>query len=247
MSGESGGDRLRTTIGAAGAIVPGTFRRGGAGFGDFEAEFADFGEFGNAQTLNLLFKSANAGNLADVGGHAPEQAVAGDVEGARRDVAGVGFGLHRFGTRQFIAQIRVHLPVDIFVCRDEGIARGLILRGLRGVELRGRDEATFGEILIAGGFGLAVPKNFILHFAGGKLADAFKAEHGVAEIGDGLVAVLEVETFEELLGIVGADPVDGLPDGIGGAAVAGERIGAFFRRQRGDGDDSFSQTVMIAG
>src|SRR5580704_5136526 len=53
MAGERGGDGFGV------GIVPDAFGRGGAGFGDFEAEFAHFGEFGNAEALDLLFESTN--------------------------------------------------------------------------------------------------------------------------------------------------------------------------------------------
>src|ERR1700722_20935127 len=68
----------------------------------------------------------------------------------------------------------------------------------------------------------------------------------MAEIGDRLVAVLKVVALEKTLRIVRAYPVDGLADGIGGAAVARQGIGALLRRHGRDGNDSFGQTAMIA-
>ena len=91
-------------MGASGSLLPSSQTHSGGAAqacGDLSAEFAHFGEFGDAQALDLLFERADAGDLADVGGHAPEQQVARNIEGAGRDVARIGVGLHRFGARQF--------------------------------------------------------------------------------------------------------------------------------------------------
>ena len=67
----------------------------------------------------------------------------------------------------------------------------------------------------------------------------------MAQIGDRLMAVLEVIAFQELFGIMGTYPIERFADGIGRAGIAGKRIGAFFRREWSDGDDSF-QAAMVA-
>ena len=64
------------------------------------------------------------------------------------------------------------------------------------------------------------------------------------QIGDRLMAVLEVIAFQEFFRVMSAYPIQRFADGIGGTGVAGQRISAFFGWQRGDGDDSF-QAAMI--
>src|SRR5207248_4317757 len=54
--------------------------------------------------------------------------------------------------------------------------------------------------------------------------------------------LLKVIAFQKILRIMRADPIDGLADRIGRAAVARERICALLRRHRGNRDDSFCQT-----
>src|SRR5580658_10842410 len=55
----------------------------------------------------------------------------------------------------------------------------------------------------------------------------------MTEIGNGGMAVLEIEALEKFRGIVRANPLNGIADGIGRAAVARECIRAFFRRHGG--------------
>ncbi len=226
-------------------VVPGAFGRRRAGFGNFKAQVTHFTEFRNAQTLDLFFERANACHLTDIGRDTPEQAVTRDVESAGRDVAPVRFGLHRFRPGQLLAQIRIHAGVDLLVGRDQPVARSLILGGLCGIEFRRRDKTALRKILIARRFRLAVPKNFVFHFARREFADAFEAENGVTQVRDRLVTVLEVKTLQELLRVMRAHPLNRLPDGIGRAAVARQSVSALLRRQRCDSDDAFSQTVII--
>ena len=47
----------------------------------------------------------------------------------------------------------------------------------------------------------------------------------MGEVGDGAMAVLEVEGVEELLGALGADLGEGLAQGEGGAGVLGHGVG----------------------
>ncbi len=70
-------------------------------------------------------------------------------------------------------------------------------------------NAGTGKILIARRFRLAIPKRLLFDLGGGQFGDALEAHHGVAQVGDGSVAVLEIEAFEEFLRIVGAHPFDG--------------------------------------
>ena len=51
----------------------------------------------------------------------------------------------------------------------------------------------------------------------------------MGEVGDGAVAVLEVEGVEELLGPLGADFLEGLAHGQGGAGVLGHGVGQHLR------------------
>ncbi len=106
-------------------------------------------------------------------------------------------------------------------------------------QFRRRDETGAREILIARGAGLAVPQLFVFDLSGGELGDAFKTHDDVAQIGDGRVAVLEVEAFEKLGGIVRPHPLDGIANGIGGAGVSRQRIGDLFRGHGRDGQDAW--------
>ena len=124
--------------------------------------------------------------------------------------------------------------VDEAVGGQECFAGGEELRAFEVVELRGDDKAGFAEVLIAGRLGLAVPELFVLHFGGGEFGNAFEAERKMAEVGDGGVAVLEIEAFEELRGVVRFHPGEGVDDGVSRAAVAGECVRALFRGERRD-------------
>src|SRR4051794_26562053 len=86
---ERRGERL-----GGGLCVPNAMRLGRTGLRNLISEFAEFGILGGLEAANLLFQSANAGDLADVGGNTPKEQVAGHVESARGDVALVGGGLH---------------------------------------------------------------------------------------------------------------------------------------------------------
>ena len=220
--GEGGGEGFGL------GVVPAAGGGRGAGGGDFGADGADLGVGRGLEAADLLFEGADAGDLADVGGDGPEEEVAGDVEGAGGDVALVGVGLHVVGPGELARQMSEGRVVDEAIGGEEGVAGGLELGDFEAGEFGGDDEAGFAEVLVAGGFGLAVPELLVFGFGGGEFGDAFEAEGEMAEVGDGGVAVLEVEAFEELGGVVGADPVEGLGDGVGRAAIAGEGVGALF-------------------
>jgi len=55
------------------------------------------------------------------------------------------------------------------------------------------------KILVAGRLRLAIPQRLFFNLGGGQFGDALEADHRVAQIGDGGVAVLEIEAFEEFL------------------------------------------------
>ena len=93
-------------------------------------------------------------------------------------------------------------------------------------EFRRSDDIASREVLIAAGLGLAVPQLLVFDFDRGEFRDDLEAEDTVPEIGDRGVAVVEVEAIEELLGTVSANPFQAVEDGIGGAAVSGQRVGS---------------------
>ena len=64
------------------------------------------------------------------------------------------------------------------------------------------------KILIARRARLPVPQLLVFNLGGGQFGDAFEAHHHVAEVGNGRVAVLEVEALEELLRVVRAHPLE---------------------------------------
>ncbi len=227
-------------------LIPHAVRRRGTGRGDLCAELPHFLKLRHAQTLDLLLQRANAGHLADVRGHAPEQQIARHVERPRRDVPRISLGLHRLRPRQFPGQIFVHLRVYLSVCIEQRPARGVVAIRIRTRQLRRRDEPGFRKILVARRLCLPVPQRFVFDLARRQLADAFETQHGMPEIGNRLMPVLEVKAFQKTLRIVRPHPLDRLPDRIGRPAVARQRVGAFFRRHGGDGDDAFSQTAIIA-
>src|SRR5579863_1981384 len=117
--------------------------------------------------------------------------------------------------------------------------------GIDATQFRRSDETRLREILVPGRLRLPIPERFVFDLARGQFADAFEAQHGMAQIGNRLVPILEVITLQKILRIMRADPIDGLADRIGRAAVPGESIGALFRRHWRDCDDSFRQTAMI--
>lgn len=230
--GEGGGEGFGL------GVVPAAGGGFGAGGGDFGADGADLGVGGGFEAADLFFEGADAGDLADVGGDGPEEEVAGDVEGAGSDVALVGVGLHVVRAGELGGEMGEGCVVDEAVGGEESLAGGLEGGFFNVIEFGRNDEAGLAEVLIAGGFGLAVPELFVFGFGGGEFGDAFEAEGEMAEVSDGGVPVLEVEAFEELGGVVGADPIERLGDGVGGAAVAGEGVGALFGSERGDGEDA---------
>ena len=79
---------------------------GGAGGGVAElcAQIAHFGEGMREEAGDLRFERAGVDDLAEGGVGGERQQVAGDVEGAGLEGAVVGFGLHRLGAGDALAQ-----------------------------------------------------------------------------------------------------------------------------------------------
>ena len=117
-------ERGRERLGG-GFLVPRAGRRLRASCGDFFGQFAHFRILGRFQAADLPLQRADAGDLADAGRDAEEQRVAGDVEGARGDVALVGVGLHVVGTREFFGQMLQDALVNLVIGVEQ------LLRGCR--------------------------------------------------------------------------------------------------------------------
>src|ERR1022692_1627260 len=75
-----------------------------------------------------------------------------------------------------------------------------------------RDKAGAREILVARRLRLPVPERLLFDLGRGQLRKAFEAQHGMSQVGDGSVAVLEIEALQELLRIVRAHPRERLAD-----------------------------------
>src|SRR6185312_12280539 len=105
-----------------------------------------------------------------------------------------------------------------FVSGNQRVPRRSVFRGLRLAELGRRDESAFRKILIARRLRLAVPQHFIFDLTRRKFAYALEAKRRMAEIGNRLMAVLEIEAFEKLLRVMRLHPFDRLANRIRGAA-----------------------------
>src|SRR5215469_9441933 len=79
----------------------------------------------------------------------------------------------------------------------------------------------------------------MLNLGGRELGNAFKARHGMPQIGDRCVTVLEIEALQELLRIVCAHPIHGGANRIGRTAVARQSVCRFFGRHRRYRDHPF--------
>ena len=91
--------------------------------------------------------------------------------------------------------------------------------------------------MIACGTFLAVPALLVNQDDGGEEGKPLDGEGDVGQVGDGAVAVLEVKSVEELLGALGADFVEGLAHGEGGAGVLGHGVGEDLRVGAVDGEN----------
>jgi len=93
------------------------------------------------------------------------------------------------------------------------------------------------EVLVAGGALLAVPAGLVDERDGSEKAEALDREGNVGEVGDGTMAVLEVEGVEKLLGSLRADFAERLAHGERGARVLGHGVGENFGLGAVDGVD----------
>ena len=116
------------------------------------------------------------------------------------------------------------------VCGVE-LRRGRILAKIRKI------PAGFEEVLVAGGALLAVPARLVDEHDGGQQAEPLDGEGDVGQVGDGAMAVLEIEGVEELLGALGADFGQRLAHGERGAGVFGHGEGENLGVGAVDGED----------
>ena len=105
----------------------------GAGLREFLGERAQLAVFRCFQAADLLFERADAADLADIGGHGPEQEIARHVESPRGDVAPVGVELHIAGARQALRQAVESPLLHLGIRRQQRFSR-LLKRG--GVTIR---------------------------------------------------------------------------------------------------------------
>ena len=110
-----------------GVDIPDAIGQRGTRLRDFIAQAAQLLIFGGLQPPDLFLHRANAGDLADIGWHAPEEQVAGDVEGARRQVALVSVRLHVLGARQTLGQGGKREVFYLAVGGEQSFAGGLIV------------------------------------------------------------------------------------------------------------------------
>ena len=225
-----GGEFLDKCGGGLGVDVPGGT---GGGIAEFEAQVADFGGGVGEQAGDLGFKGAGVDDLAEGGVGGQREQVAGYIEGAGLEGALVGFRLEGFRTGNAAAEGLKDGRGGALV-GGEKVVDGLGVEvggggGNYGVLAEiGEIPAGFEEVLVAGGALLAVPALLVDEDDGGQEAEALDGESDVGQIGDGAVAVLEVEGVEELLGALGADFSEGLAHRQGGAGVFGHGVGQHF-------------------
>ena len=101
----------------------------------------------------------------------------------------------------------------------------------------GSIKAGFEEVLVTGGALLAVPARLVDKDDGGKQAKALDGEGDMGQVGDGAVAILEIECAEELLGALGADFGQRFAHGKRRAGVLGHGEGEDFGIGAVDGKD----------
>ncbi len=208
--------------GAGGGVVD---VPGGAGGGGAElfAECADLREGAGEEAGDLGFEGSSVDDLAERGIGGEREEVAGDIEGAGLEGAIVGVGLHGVGAREGGFESFEHPGAGVLVGGEEGFYGGGVGGG-GGAEV-GSKPAGLLEVLITGGALLTVPALLVDELDGGEEGEALDGEGDVGEVGDGAVAVLEVEGVEELLGALGADLGEGFAHGEGGAGVLRHGVG----------------------
>ncbi len=143
------------------ADVPGGLGGGGA---ELLAERANLGELAGEQAGDLGFEGAGVDDLAERGVGGEREQVAGEVEGAGLEGAGVGLVLHPGGLGDGALEGVEHPGADGVVGGEEGFDGGGVAGGpggcVRAGEL-GRVPAGLAEVLVAGGALLAVPALFV--------------------------------------------------------------------------------------
>src|SRR5262249_16830717 len=115
--------------------IPAAIGIGGAGGGNILTGTAQLGVLAAVDAAGLFFAGREGGYVGQVGGHAPEEQVARDVECAGCEVAAVGFGLHVVGPRKLFGEAGEGGVVDFGVGGQEGLAGGAVEGGGVGVEL----------------------------------------------------------------------------------------------------------------
>ena len=91
----------------------------------------------------------------------------------------------------------------------------------------GKYQPDFMEVLVASGTFLPVPALLIYQDDGGQQAEALDREGDVREVGDGTMAVLEIECIEELFGALGADFGQRFAHGERRTGVLGHGVGQY--------------------
>ena len=125
--------------------IPQALGRSGAGLGNLLGRArAPRANFRDAQPLDLLLEGANATSPDLVGRDAPEQEITSHVESARRNIARIGLGFHRFRTGQFAGQIVVDTAVNLAIGAEKPARGGLVALGVRTGQI-GRSNETARE------------------------------------------------------------------------------------------------------
>ena len=211
---------------ARGVDIPG---RPGGGVAQFRAQVADFGHGMREQPRNLRFQGARVHDLAQGRVGRERQQVARHVEGPRLQGAVVGLRLHRLGAGDALAQGFVDGGGGALVGGEKVVDRIAVEFGGRGIGAEfGKVPAGFLEVLIARGALLPVPALLIHQHDGGQQAQALDGEGDVRQVGNGAMAVLEIECVEELLGALGADFGQRFAHGERRTRVLGHGIGQHF-------------------
>ncbi len=207
----------------------------GGGVAELDAEVANLGKGAGEQTSDLGFEGAGVDDLAERGVGGEREQVAGNVKGACLE--GARIGLVREGLGLGDAHLeRLEDGGGGFSVGGEKAINGarvkLLCRARSWLGIRaeiGLIAAGFLEVLVARGALLAVPALLVDEDNGGQQREPFDGEGNVGEVGDGAVAVLEVEGVEELLGALGADLGQRLPHGKRRAGVFRHGVGEDLR------------------
>ena len=191
------------------------------------------------QPPNLFFEGADADHLPDAGGNSKEETVASDIESA--------------GGNDCAYRPRASCPRGGEVSPD---TRRAFVRGRERTRrearlpLRGSNvtcvlwqtpAARHNRIARNPDIGTTVPdrpKAARLRSRWRQVPKRLQSRSPNAQVGDGGVAVLEIEAFQKLTGIVRANPFNGIANGIRRPAVARQRVSKLLRRHRGERQDT---------